>query len=143
MHLASLACAALCALTLSAAAQSPDEGISAAVDIPVEEWSAMALGRTLTYRIDGAFWALERYDTTSNGVMLQLNDGSCLTGTWEYTAPFYCFHWQEQGTACFRHARLGDEILIIETQDGADTMQVQTMTAVTDLPLACGPAVIG
>ena len=37
--------------------------------------------------------------------------------------------------------RCADEILIIETQDGVDTPMTQSMTAVTDVPLACGPAV--
>ena len=49
--------AALAATTLlfllPAASQSPAERIAAARDIPVEEWTAMAMGRTLTYRIDG------------------------------------------------------------------------------------------
>ena len=39
--------------------------------------------------------------------------------------PLYCFHWDGQGTSCFRHARLGDEILIIEQQNGADTPMTQ------------------
>ena len=72
---------------------------------------------------------------------LQLYDGSCMQGTWDYTEPLYCFHWEGQGTSCFRHARLDGEILIIETQDGADTPMTQSMTAVTDIPLTCGPAV--
>ena len=44
--------------------------------------------------------------------------------------------------ACFRHARLDDEILIIETHDGVDTTMLQEMTAVSDLPFSCGPAVV-
>ena len=126
---------------LPAASQSPAEKIAEAENIPVEEWKAMAMGRTLTYRIDGEFWALEHYYPGTNRVTLQLYDGTCMEGTWDYNAPEYCFHWDLEGTACFRHARLDDEILIIETQDGADTLMLQSMTAVTDVPLACGPAV--
>lgn len=111
-----------------------------AVNIPPEEWGAMASGRTLTYRIDGKFWALEHYYPGTNHVTLQINDGSCMEGTWEYQAPLYCFHWDEQGTACFRHVRIGDQIVIIETQDGQDTPMLQSMTGVTDTPLSCGPA---
>ena len=103
----------------------------------------MATGRTLTYRIDGEFWALEHYYPGTNRVTLQLYDGTCMQGTWDYDAPHYCFHWEGEGTACFRHARLDDEILIVETtEDGADTLMLQSMTAVTDIPLTCGPAVI-
>ena len=128
-------------LALPAASQSPAERIARAADIPVEEWRAMAMGRTLTYRINGEFWAMEHYTPGSNFVTLQLYDGSCMQGTWDYAAPHYCFHWDGQGTSCFRHARLGTGILIIETQEGADTPLTQSMTAVTDTPLACGPAV--
>ena len=74
----------------------------------------MATGRTLTYRINGEFWALEHYYPGTNRVTLQLYDGTCMEGTWDYAAPLYCFHWDGQGTSCFRHARLGAEILVIE-----------------------------
>jgi hypothetical protein len=125
----------------AAAGQSIAEKIARAVDIPPEEWRAMAMGRTLTYRIDGGFWAMEHYTPGSDRVTLQFNDGSCLEGTWDYQPPLYCFHWEGEGTSCFRHARLGDEILIIETLLGQDTGAIQTMTAVSDLPVSCGPMV--
>ena len=105
------------ALVLPAASQSPAEKIAKAENIPVEEWTAMAMGRTLTYRIDGEFWALEHYYPGTNRVTLQLYDGTCMEGTWDYNAPHYCFHWETEGTACFRHARLDSEILIVETTD--------------------------
>jgi hypothetical protein len=123
------------------AAESQSRIYPEAADIPVADWVAMAMGRTLTYRINGEFWALEHYYPGTDRVTLQLNDGTCLQGTWDYTAPIYCFHWEEEGTACFRHAKRGDEVLIIETRDGQDTPAVQTMTGVTDAPLHCGPAV--
>jgi hypothetical protein len=101
----------------------------------------MAAGRTLSYRIDGEFWAMERYEPGSNRVTLQFNDGSCLIGTWDYTEPLYCFHWEGEGTSCFRHARSDGEILIIETRDGVETGALQVMTGISDTPLACGPMV--
>jgi hypothetical protein len=128
-------------LALPGASQSPSERNAAAANIPVEEWTAMATGRTLTYRINGEFWALEHYYPGTNRVTLQLYDGRCMQGTWDYAEPLYCFHWEGQGTSCFRHARLDSEIVIIESQDGADTPMTQSMTAVTDVPLSCGPAV--
>ena len=137
-----------CALALIAslfagplAAQSLADRIGEAVDIPEAEWREMASGRTLTYRIDGAFWALERYQPGGNAVTLQLADGTCLEGVWDYQAPHYCYHWEQDGTACFRHTRLDGQIVIIQTENGADTGLLQTMTAVSDIPLACGPAV--
>jgi hypothetical protein len=141
MRLAVLTAALLAALPLPAAEPQP-RSFPEATDIPVAEWVAMAMGRTLTYRIDGELWAMERYTPGTNRVTLQLYDGTCMEGTWDYSAPIYCFHWDGEGTACFRHARRGEEILIIETQDGQDTPAVQMMTGVTDVPLACGPAVV-
>ena len=124
---------------LPAASQTPAERIARAVDIPVEEWTAMAAGRTLTYRIDGDLWALEHYTPGTNRVQIELYDGTCMTGTWDYSAPHYCFHWDGQGTSCFRHARLGDEVLVIEASAGQDTPMTQSMTGVSDTPLSCGP----
>jgi len=131
----------LIALGWPALAQDVPQDLSAADDIPVEEWAQMAMGRTLTYRIDGELWALERYHPGSNRVTLQLYDGTCMEGTWDYSAPYYCFHWDMTGTACFRHARLDDDILIIEDGTAGGTPPVQLMTSITDTPLQCGPAV--
>lgn len=132
----------LLCLPLAAASQPALEGqFEGAEDIPPQEWRRMAAGKTLVYKIGGEFWALETYRPGTNQVTLQLRDGSCMNGTWEYTAPLYCFHWDVQGTACFRHARRGDDILIIEAVPGANPPLVQYMTDVTDLPLACQPAI--
>ncbi|PZQ49205.1 MAG: hypothetical protein DI556_11685 [Rhodovulum sulfidophilum] len=125
---------------LAAAAQDPVPagGVAEAEDIPVAEWIAMAGGRTLTYQINGAFFALEHYYPDSNRVTLQASDGRCLQGTWDYKAPHYCFYWENEAPACFRHARLGADVLIIETEDGHDTPMTQMMTSVSDTPVTCG-----
>jgi hypothetical protein len=135
------AAAALLMLVLPAASQVPAPGDAPAVNIPVAEWTAMASGRTLTYRINGALWALEHYYPGTDRVTLQLYDGSCMQGTWDYSDPLYCFHWDGEGTSCFRHVREGARIVIIEARDGADTPMTQEMTGVSDIPLQCGPAV--
>jgi hypothetical protein len=126
--------------TAETTAQTLDR-IAEAEDIPLEEWRAMAMGRTLTYRIGGEFWALERYVPGTDQVVLQFHDGTCLFGTWTFEAPHYCFHWEGEGTSCFRHARHGEDILIIETIAGIDTGSIQTMTEISNTPLTCGPAV--
>ena len=133
---------ALVVLLLPAASQLPAVPKAPAGDIPVEEWRAMATGRTLTYLINGALWALEHYYPGSNRVMLQLYDGTCMEGTWDYSDPLYCFHWDGQGTACFRHVRVDDRVVIIESHAGNDTPMTQDMTAVTDVPVACGPPAV-
>ena len=78
------ALAATALLVLPGASQSPAERIARPCDIPVEEWTAMAMGRTLTYRINGAFWAFEHYYPGTDRVTLQLYDGSCMEGRWDY-----------------------------------------------------------
>ena len=141
MRLPTSAIAAAFLLLVPAVSPAGADRIAGAADIPVEEWSAMAAGRTLTYRINGELWALEHYFPGGNAVALQLFDGTCMVGTWDYEAPLYCFHWEGQGTSCFRHARLGSEILVIETVDGEDTAMTQEMTGVSDAPVSCGPPV--
>lgn len=118
--------------------QPPEGGLP---DIAVQEWTELTAGKTVTYRIDGQFWALERYVAGTNRVMIQFSDSSCLEGTWEYVEPLYCFHWIGEGTSCFRHVRMGEEILVLETERGVETGDVQVMTGVSDTPLACGPAI--
>ncbi|MBP7001479.1 hypothetical protein [Amaricoccus sp.] len=138
-----LAAALLLAIPALAAETGPAPGpVDGLADIPVEDWTAMASGRTLTYTIGGEFWAMEHYEPGSNRVSLQFYDGTCLTGTWDYSAPLYCFHWEGEGTSCFRHARLGEQILILETREGAETGSMQLMSGVSDAPLSCGPQAI-
>jgi hypothetical protein len=139
MPLPRLLFAVLLAAGAPGLAEPADAPLPGAADIPVEEWSAMAMGRTLVYRIDGALWAFEHYSPGTNRVTLQLYDGSCMEGTWDYSAPFYCFHWEVEGTACFRHARRAGEILIVEAPAGDEGVPpMQQMTDVTDIPLTCG-----
>lgn len=132
---------AVVALLPAASQTAPDLRPAGPQDIPVEEWRAMAMGRTLTYRINGELWALEHYFTGTNAVALQLYDGTCMEGTWDYQAPLYCFHWEGQGTFCFRHTRQGSQIIVVETQDGQDTAMTQEMTGVNDAPVSCGPPI--
>ena len=137
----SLILSLVCALGGAAPAQEMQPVPEGAEDIPVEEWTAMAMGKTLVYRIDGQLWAHEHYFPGTNHVMLQLYDGSCMSGTWDYSEPLYCFHWDVEGTACFRHARRGDEILILEAAASEGVPLIQEMTAVTDIPLQCEPPI--
>lgn len=141
-NLLMIAACALLALCQPAAAQAVPDNLGEAVDIPPEDWRAMAAGQTITYRIGGAFWAMERYADQGNGVTLQFQDGECAEGVWEYVAPLYCFHWVELGTSCFRHARIDDRIIVIETQDGAETGSVQDVSDISQIPLVCGRALV-
>lgn len=107
-------------------------------DIPETEWRDMALGRTLTYMVGDAPFAIERYSRTGDQVELQFANGECFTGTWTHTENLYCFDWGYDRPHCFRHVRAGDRILIINVVDGEESGDIQEMTQVSDAPLACG-----
>ncbi len=127
------------ALTVTAT-QLPAQSSGEGVNIPPAEWLAMAAGRTLTYRLNGEFWALEHYHRDSNRVSLELRSGECVEGTWEYQEPYYCFHWDEIGTSCFRHARTDQGAIIIEPMGApGSTASIQHMTGISDVPLSCTP----
>lgn len=128
----------LLALALLASPVIAGETASTSGDIPVEEWRKMALGRTLTYMIGDEFFALERYAKQGNRVELQLNNGECLAGTWTHSENVYCFNWGGERDACFRHVRVGTDIMIIQMDGEIETSNVQQMTNISDAPLSCG-----
>ncbi|QHQ34991.1 hypothetical protein [Algicella marina] len=109
------------------------------VDIPPEEWFDMVRGRTVVYRIGLSVWAFETYPNTGNYVTIRLADGECMEGRWEHINDTFCFAWENREYSCFRHARNGDKILIIPTVDGEPSGTVQTVSAITDAPVPCGP----
>ena len=106
-------------------------------DISAEDWSRMAAGRTLTYMIGDAFFALEHYHLTGPGVTIQLADGRCMAGTWQHRDRQYCYVWEGNAPVCFRHIRSGGEILILQLENGVETGDIQVMTGVSDAPLIC------
>lgn len=123
--------------TSVSATETEAQGPAEPVDIGPAEWSDMASGRTISYAIDGEVWAREYYAPTGDRVVLKFNDGSCLNGSWDYTEPLFCFHWEGNGTSCFRHVRLGGAILVLETEQGAETGGVQIVAGVEDVALDC------
>ena len=103
------------------------------------EWREIAAGRTVTYTVDGEFFALERYPESGNAVSIQMWDGQCRTGHWSYVATGeYCFFWESLEPVCFIHRRNGAQIEILRVIDGALTGDVQILSAVSDAPLSCG-----
>lgn len=109
-------------------------------EIAPAEWKRMVLGHTVTYRIGGRLWAHEAYATTGNAVEIQLFDGTCMEGVWEWADGAYCFYWSGGEDSCFRHVRADGEILVIPVGDGMPGGTIQTVAGISDLPLTCGPA---
>ncbi len=123
--------------TAVSATEADTRGATALQDIGQAEWSDLTSGRTLSYSIDGEIWAREYYDPNSDRVVLKLNDGTCMNGRWEFSEPLFCFHWDESGTACFRHVRFGDEILVLETDNGVENGAVQVVEGISNLAPDC------
>lgn len=115
-----------------------DDTILEGEDISAEEWRMLALGRTLTYRVGDQFFALERYAKTGNRVEIQLAGGECLSGTWQHVGNAFCYSWENQRPVCFRHLRTGDQIIVVQVENGALTDNVQNMTHVSEALLSCG-----
>ena len=111
-----------------------DDGLT---DISAEEWRRLALGKTLTYSVEGKPFALERYAYSGNQVELQFADGECFSGTWIHSGNLFCFDWGFERAHCFRHVSVGGRILIINVVDGEETGSVQEMTKISNAPLAC------
>lgn len=132
-----VACAGLTAQAQEPFAKPLPEDVQ---DIAPAEWRDMVRGRTVTYLIGGAVWAQEAYGRHGNGVSIKLADGTCMEGVWEHTGTAFCFAWTGGEYSCFRHVRVDDEILIIPVQDGEPAGTVQSVKQISDLPLACGPA---
>ena len=119
---------------LASPAWTQDDGLT---DLSAEEWRKLALGKTLTYAVEGQPFALERYALTGNQVELQFADGECFTGTWTHSGNLFCFDWGFERAHCFRHVSVGGRILIINVVDGEETGSVQEMTKISNAPLAC------
>lgn len=115
---------------------------NALVDIPKEEWVSMVAGRTVVYKIGLDLWAFETYSRDSNFVSIQLANGECMDGTWNHIDGTFCFAWDNREYSCFRHARAGEEILIIPTVDGQPAGTTQTVSDITDAPMPCGPDLV-
>lgn len=109
-------------------------------DISPDEWQSLVRGRTVTYKIGQSIWAQEAYDPRTNSVSIRLADGTCMDGIWAHADGEYCFAWTSGEYSCFRHLRTADEIVIVPVEDGAPTGVTQTVDKVSDIPLACGPA---
>lgn len=106
--------------------------------IPPEDWRAFAAGRTLTYTVNGQFFALERYPASGDGVSIQLSDGVCMAGNWFHVDNAYCYNWEGRAPVCFLHERIGERISVRQVINGVETGAEQTMSNISDAPLQCG-----
>lgn len=134
-------CLALALLPLAANAQSLPERLAKAPDITVEDWRSLTAGKTVVYEIDGEVYGYEFYRGNGN-VTIRLQDGSCLDGTWFMQQTAFCFDWQDGTLNCFNHKRLDGSIYVVGLNNGVETLDIQRVSRIANIPLACGPALL-
>lgn len=136
------ALALILALTPSALpAQTLAERLAAEPVITFEAWRALTNGKTVVYEIDGETYGFERYLGGGN-VTIQLEDGSCIDGTWYMAQTSFCFDWQGGPLSCFNHKQLDGDIYVIGLNNGIETADIQKVSRIANIPVSCGPALL-
>jgi hypothetical protein len=123
-------------------AQSLQEALATAPEISFTAWQNMTAGKTVVYEIDGQTYGYEHYSPTTNNVQIRLDDGTCIDGTWYMDNSAFCFDWQDGPLNCFHHKRLGDTVYVIGLDNGVETSDIQKVSRIAAIPLACGPALL-
>ena len=122
-------------------AQSLRERLTNAPEISFADWKDMTAGKTVVYEIDGETFGYETYRGGGN-VTIRLDDGSCIDGTWFMQQNQFCFNWQDGPLNCFHHKRLDGTIYVIGLDGGVETDDIQRVSRIARIPLACGPALL-
>jgi len=123
-------------------AQSLRDVLASAPEISFTEWQSMTAGKTVVYEIDGQTYGYEHYSPNSNAVKIQLDDGTCIDGTWFMENNAFCFDWQGGPLNCFHHKQLDSTIYVIGLESGAETGEIQRVSRIAAIPVACGPALL-
>ncbi len=123
------------------AAQPLPEQLATAPNISEAEWRSMTNGKTVVYQIDGETYGYESY-RGDNNVTIQLEDGTCIDGTWYMQQTAFCFDWQGGPLNCFNHKRFNGEVYVVGLEDGVETEDIQKVARIGTRPVACGPALL-
>jgi len=137
-----LTTAFLSLLPYAVVAQSLQESLAGAPDIPFAEWRDMTAGQTVVYEIDGNTYAYEAYRRGTNRIDIRLDSGGCVSGTWYMDEPAFCFDWEDGPLNCFRHKRLDGAIYVIGVENGEETVDIQKVSRIAPIPVQCGPALL-
>jgi len=121
--------------------QTLAEILSTAPEISYEDWRDMTAGKTVVYQIFGKTFGFERYQN-GNNVTIQLDDGSCIDGTWFMQETAFCFDWEGGPLNCFHHKRVGDTIYIVGLDNGKESADIQIVSRIDNTPISCGPALL-
>ena len=126
---------------LAASAQSLAERLAVQPNISFAEWRDLTAGKTVVYQIDGETYGFERY-VSPGMVTIRLTDGTCIDGAWYMDQANFCFDWQDGPLNCFHHKRLDGDIYVIGLDNGVETADIQQVSRIANIPLACGPALL-
>ena len=136
------AAALLLALSTCAAhAQSLPEQLAPLPNISFKDWRNLTLGKTVVYEINGETFSYEIYNGGSS-VTIQLENGSCIDGTWFMEQSAFCFEWIDGPLNCFNHKRLGEDIYVIGLENGVETTDIQKVARIDNIAVSCGPALL-
>lgn len=115
---------ATCVYLIATASLAGSEGVA----ISPQDWRALTAGKTVYYSIDGEPYGREFYVSGTNLIFFEHSDGTCLSGTWSYDAPWYSFKFTYDGYQLpphrFRHQKTGDIIHIISDESDLPNQQV-------------------
>lgn len=135
--------AALIAIApLASLGQDLPSRLAAAPNIPAVEWQSLTAGKTVVYSIDSTVFGYEFYSSASNQITFRLADGECIEGVWFEDQSAFCFDWQDGPLNCFHHKRLDGAIYVIGLENGVETDDIQKVSRIAQIPLACGPALL-
>ncbi len=124
-----------------APAQNLPTQLAQAASISVDEWRALTKGKTVVYEVGGQTIGYESYLGNGN-VTIQLDDGSCIDGTWYMEQSAFCFDWEGGPLNCFHHKRLDGTIYVVGLKNGVETSDIQKVSRIANLPVTCGPALL-
>ncbi|NOR60933.1 MAG: hypothetical protein GQ535_00370 [Rhodobacteraceae bacterium] len=122
-------------------AQSLHDQLANADNISYQAWHDLTKGKTVVYEVDGEIIGYESYLGDGN-VTIRLDDGSCIDGTWYMEQLAFCFDWEGGPLNCFHHKRLNGAIYVIGLNNGLETTDVQKVSRIANIPVACGPALL-
>lgn len=126
---APLGVTAVSAFIAVAGIATADEAIS------LEEWRALAIGKTVHYSVDGKPAGREYYTDDGAFAVFQAPDGACVEGPWAHDDGRYCF-WYGTDFQCFYHWRRGGRI-ITQSDTGGQEQVIERIEE--NEPLFCSP----
>ena len=122
-------------------AQSLNEQLASAETIGVVEWRELTQGKTVVYEVSGETIGYESYHSDGK-VTIRLDNGSCIDGTWFMEQSAFCFDWEGGPLNCFNHKRINDTIYVVGLFNGVETNDIQKVSRIANIPIACGPALL-